>query len=285
MSSKINKSWEKEFRDRGVHAPLGVAELRANLKDGLRRRYIGYAETMFRYEFPDDVFEDMRLMSRQTVPEKWLVQSGQCAVFEDAGQLHILPMVLQEGMNIYGYQNTWRVIPSGYSGIPAERTGDPVFDRIIFTERSYDNSVIIRNDCFGRSDLAFIDSMVAELVDNMLTLNQLQLLAKVPFVFRCAPNSGAMKDAKNFYLALSMDYPAIFTDEGLDLGDLIEQTGVTIDSGLLDLFRHWENILLEQLGIPGSVQNTKRAQQSVEEVTMADDKTTLRRQEKFLERK
>lgn len=282
---KVIPSWEKEYADRGVHAPLGVKELRKNLKDGLRRRYIGYAENMFRYNFPDPVFDDMKLMSRENVPEKWLVQGGQCAAVEDNGQIHILLMVLQEGLNIYGYQNEWRVIPAGYESIPDQPTGNPVFDRLMFTPRSYDNSVIIRNDCFGSSDLAFIDSMVDELVDNMLTLNQLQLLAKAPFVFRCPANSSALKDAKNFYLALSLDYPTIFTDEGVDISDLIVQTGVQVDTGLLDLFRHWENILLEQLGIPGSVQNTKRAQQSVEEVTMADDKTTLRRQEKFLERK
>ena len=48
MSAKINKSWEKTRVD--VHSPNGVQELRRNVKWGLMRKYMGIAESMYRYE-------------------------------------------------------------------------------------------------------------------------------------------------------------------------------------------------------------------------------------------
>ena len=93
-------------------------------------------------------------------------------------------------------------------------------------------------------------------------------------------------DAKNFFLALSEDKPAIFKWNSVEeLTAVTESTGVTIDTGLFDVLRQWENMLLEQLGIPGSQKTQKRAQQTVDEVNMGEDMTSLRRKEKYKYRK
>ena len=112
MSQKINKSWEKTRVD--VHSPTGVADLRRNVKWGLMRKYMGIAETMFRYEGLDaPAFEDMGIMSRDQVPEKFLMRNGSCVWFQDpaTGQMHCLPYVADTGINMYGNPSGWYPVP------------------------------------------------------------------------------------------------------------------------------------------------------------------------------
>ena len=81
MMSKINRSWERTRMD--THSPTGVEELRRDVKYGLMRKYMGIAETMFRYDGLDDKrFEDMTTMSQNTVPELFLMRNGECVWFE-----------------------------------------------------------------------------------------------------------------------------------------------------------------------------------------------------------
>ena len=140
----------------------------------------------------------------------------------------------------------------------------------------------MRNDLFGGNDETFIDAMVNELVDNTLTMNQLQLLAKSPFVFNVTEDN--MLSAKNFFLAICNDKPAIFTNS---LGDrptpVIETTQVKIDPALFELFDRFECQILEYLGFP-CVPITKRAQQTVSEVQSNDSKIYARRLEKWNQR-
>lgn len=280
---KINPSWET-FRDnKGIHSPQGVDDLRESLRNALIRRYTGLAETMWQYDLSDPVFEDMNLMSRNMEPERTLMTRGQGVWFSipETGQWHFLPFVGKGGINIYGQFNQWTPLPVGSESIPTGQNSS--IDAIRALTLDSANSVIMKDNLYGQSDYAFIESAVGALVDDMLTINQLTLLAKSPFIFRVNKNN--ILDAKNFFLALSTDRPAIFKyDDVEDMEAVIEQTNVTIDTGLFDVFRHWENTLLEQLGIPGSQLTQKRAQQTVDEVTMGEDMVSLRRHEKLRER-
>ena len=282
MSKKITPSWEKE---RGsIHSPEGVKDLRRELKDALVRKYCGLAENMWKYNFEDfPQFEDMMLMTRDDQPEKTLMLNSIGVWFPLNEQWHFLPCVMNSEINIYGNPVEWSPIPVGYVD-SIDRGKSPIRDSIRDMKLDATNSVLMKDNLYGRSDYSIICKAVDALVDNYLTINQLTLLAKSPYVFRVGPDN--ILDAKNFFLALSEDKPAIFKWNSVEeLTAVTESTGVTIDTGLFDVLRQWENMLLEQLGIPGSQKTQKRAQQTVDEVNMGEDMTSLRRKEKYKYRK
>jgi hypothetical protein len=277
--SKINRSWERSRNE--VHSPVGVEELRKNIKYGLTRLYTGIAESMFRYDGIEDTkFQDMTVMSQDTAPEVFLFRNGQCVWFETAGQVHCLPLVMQGGVNIYGKMSSWHPVPVGWN--ETMRGQNSTVDDIVMRDLNYDNSVIMRNDLFGGSDAPYIESMVAELVDNVLTMNQLQLIAKSPFVFNVTEDN--MLTAKNFFLAMCEDRPAIFTNSnGERPMPVVESTQMKIDPALFELYDRFECQILEYIGFP-CVPITKRAQQSVGEVQSNDSKIFVRRMEKLNQR-
>lgn len=264
--------WERDPKQKGsVHSPKGVAELRKNVKSGLLRFYTGIAESMWRYDFGPQ-FDDMRTMSSDKVPEKFLFNNGQAVIFKDpmTDQCHILPVVKDGAVNMYGEMVSWHPMPVG--------TAEGL-DRIRSLNLNRENSVLMLNDIFGGNDKDYIETMVNELVDNVLTLNQLQLIAKCPFVFNV--REGSELSAKNFYLALCEDKPAIFTyNMGDDYQAVTESTQVSIDPSLFELFDRFECMILEYIGFP-CVPITKRAQQTVSEVQSNDAKLYARRQEKY----
>ena len=282
MGKKINPSWNQERES--IHSPQGVKDLRRELKDALVRKYCGLAENMWKYNFEDfPQFEDMLLMTRDDQPEKTLMQNGIGVWFELNGQWQFLPCVMNSEINIYGNPVGWSPIPVGYvDGI--DRGKSAVRDSIRDMKLDATNSVLMKDSLYGRSDYSVICKAVDALVDNYLTINQLTLLAKSPYVFRVGPDN--ILDAKNFFLAIAEDKPAIFKWNSVEeLTAVTEATGVAIDTGLFDVLRQWENMLLEQLGIPGSQKTQKRAQQTVDEVNMGEDMTSLRRKEKYKYRK
>lgn len=280
MSNKISKSWEK-MRDE-VHSPEGVEDLRREVRRGLTKKYIGIAESMFSYEGLDDpMFEDMQVMSQDTVPEVFLMKNGQCVWFKMADQVHCLPMTTTGGVNIYGKMSKWYPVPVGYTD-NKKGTYSKEIEEVRNTELDTSNSVVMRNDLFGGNDEQFILKMVEELVDNTLTMNQLQLIAKCPFVFNVTEDN--LLSAKNFFLAMSTDKPAIFTNSlGEKPNAVTENTQVTIDPALFELFDRFECQILEYIGFP-CVPITKRAQQSVSEVQSNGDKIYARRMEKWNQR-
>lgn len=272
-------SWEKP-RDGEIHSPAGVEKLKENIKWGLLKKYVGLAETMFKHEIDDPLTEDMRAMSRDELPEKYLMRNGACVWFMYAGQLHCLPFAETGELNLYGKPVSWHPVPYAYQ-VERDRGKNPVFDAIYDLELDLSNSVIMRNDIFSGSDYAFIESMVDELVDNVLTTNQLQLLAKMPYVWKVSENN--LLTAKNIMLALCENKPAIFLNAEGDNVDLVEQTHVPIDPAIFEIFDRFECLVLEQIGFP-CTPITKRAQQSVSEVESNDDKLSARRKEKLWQR-
>ena len=273
---KMNPSWEKIRED--IHSPPGVEQLKKSVKAGLTRKYAGIIESMFRFEFESPEFEDMRVMSQDTAPEKFLYRNGECVFFKDeaTGQIHCLPLVMNGGINIYGRMTAWHPVPVGYSDNLAGTYSEEV-ERIRNTLLTAENSVVMKNDMFGKGDFDYVDNMVNELVDNVLTMNQLQLLASMPYVFNVTEDN--VLTAKNFFLAVAEHRPAIFTNA---LGDkvipAIEKTDVKIDPALFELFDRFECQLLESVGFP-CVPITKRAQQSAAEVESHEEMVFGKRQE------
>lgn len=281
--SKISPSWLRQ-RDGEIHSPEGVEDMKREVKDGLTRFYVGIAESMWRYDFPDEAFQDMLTMSQDTVPEQWLVQNGKCCWFAIEGQLHCLPLVYDsEGLNLYGKIAGWSPMPYGYNDLTKSgKTVPRSWSEIASMKLDPSNSVIMKNDLHGRGDGAMIEKMVDALVDNVLTMSQLQLLASSPYIFNVTEDN--LLSAKNYFLMLSEHKPAIFLNS---MGDKpvpqLEQVTTRIDPALFDLFDRFECILLTYLGFP-CVPISKRAQQSVSEVQSNDDKLTARRMEKLLQR-
>jgi hypothetical protein len=280
MAYKMNKSWEKERSE--IHSPEGVDELKKNVKWGLLRLYTGIAESMWSYDFPEG-FEEMQEMSWGTAPEYFMFNNGQAVWFFDDGsqQYHILPFcTTSKGINIYGKPVEWSPVPVGWTD--SAIGNNPAVEHIRNLKLNSTNSVIMRNDLHGEGDRAYVESMVNEMVDNTLTLNQLQLIAKCPFVFNVTEDN--VLSAKNYFLMLAENRPVIFTNA---LGDKtipsVEPTNVPIDVALFDLFDRWESQLLTYLGVP-NVAITKRAQQTVSEVQSNDSKLYIRRQEKLKQR-
>lgn len=280
MSSKINKSWERTRTE--VHSPKGVEELRRAVKFGLSKKYKGLAESMWEYPGLDNpLFEDMNLMSQDTVPELFLMRNGMCVWFKDpqTEQVHCLPVVMNGGINMYGRMSQWSPVPVGYTDVGGR---NDTFDRIRDLKLTVEDSVIMKNDLFGGNDEAYIDAMIDELVDNTLTMNQLQLIAKCPFVFNVSEDN--LLSAKNFFLAMAEDKPAIFVNSmGESPQPVTEQTRMAIDPALFELFDRFECQILEYIGYP-CVPITKRAQQTVSEVQSNDDKIRMRRYEKWRQR-
>lgn len=278
MASKINKSWEQIRTE--VHSPVGVEQLKRAVKTGLFRKYTGLIESMFRYEYGSDRFEDMRVMSQDTAPEKFLFRNGECVWFRDdkTNQIHCLPFVVDGGINIYGRPTAWFPVPVGYSDDKKGTYSDEV-ERIRATRLTPLDSVIMRNNIFGSGDFDYVDNMVNELVDNVLTMNQLQLLAAMPYVFNVTEDN--LLTAKNYYLAIAEHRPAIFTNSnGEKPVPAIEKTDVKIDPALFELFDRFECQLLESVGFP-CVPITKRAQQSVNEVESHEEMVFTKRQERL----
>lgn len=282
MTRKMKGSWEKPKGD-NLYSPAGIDDLKTAVKDGLYRLYTGIAESMWRYEYSDPRFDLMRRMSRDTVPEKFNFNNGTCCWFVDpvTDTIHCLPYVTDaKGINMYGYPISWSPIPVGWDEtkeMPTEMV------RIHDLKLNDENSVIMRNDLFGASDIAYTSKMVDELVENVLTINQLQLLSKIPFVFNVDEDN--LLTAKNVFLAICENRPVIFMNA---LGDralpVVENTGVKIDPSLFEIFDRFECMLLSYYGFP-CVPITKRAQQTVSEVQSNDSKLYARRQEKYNQRK
>ena len=282
MTNRINRPWEQPKKGE-VHSPPGIAALKRNVKFGLMKYYAGIAESMFEYRGLEDaeIFRDALEMSRDTIPEKFLYRNGECCVFSVGDQCHILPVVYQGGINIYGNIANWHPVPVGWDD---DRRGEfsEEMRRIRDLELGPDNSVILRNDMFGQSDLVFVEQMVDELVDNVLTVNQLQLLASAPYVFNVSEDN--LLTAKNYFLALAERKAAIFTNAlGEKAVPVVEQTGLKIDPAVFEIYDRWECMLLENLGFP-CVPITKRAQQTVSEVQSNYDKVFMKRREKLLQR-
>lgn len=281
MSKRDPAPWERPPRNKDqIHSPAGVEALRDSVRFGLLRFYTGIAESMWRWEFPSD-FDDMVAMSRGTVPEKFLFRNGTCCVFRLPGtdQCHILPLVMDSnGINIYGQPAGWSPVPVGW--VQGTNT---VMDSIRSLKLNDENSVVIQNDLFSGSDIDFISAMVNELVDNVLTLNQLQLIAKCPFVFNVEQDN--LLSAKQFFLSLCQDKPAIFINSRGDKPvPVVESTQMQIDPALFEIFDRFECLILTYIGFP-CVPITKRAQQTVSEVQSNDAKLYARRMEKYNQRK
>lgn len=277
--TRISKSWERDRSD--VHSPAGVSDLRKAVKDGLMRKYLGIAETMFRYDgFDGEKFQDMLRMSRGTAPERFLMDQGECVFFPVGDQIHCLPVVMEGGLNMYGHMTAWRAVPVGWSETGYGNPGP--WKEIYGKVRTHEDSVLMRDSLRSGSGKQYIESQVNMLLDNVMTLNQLQLLAKSPFVFNVSEDN--LLSAKNFFLALCEDRPAIFTNAlGEDPRPQTEKTGFEIDPALFELADRVECHILEYIGLP-CVPITKRAQQSVSEVQSNADKIELRRQEKLRQR-
>ena len=272
-------SWERDRSE--IHSPAGVEKLKESVKAGLTRKYTGIIESMFRFEFDGEVFEDMRVMSMDTVPYQFLFRNGMCVWFKDdrTGQIHCLPLVMNGGINMYGKMSAWYPVPVGWTDDKRSQFS-PEVQRIRDTLLTAENSVIMKNDIFGKGDFDYVESMVNELVDNVLTMNQLQLLAAYPFIFNVTEDN--VLTAKNFFLAVAEHKPVIFTNA---LGDkvlpAVEKIDAKIDPALFELFDRFECQLLESVGFP-CVPITKRAQQSVSEVQSHDEMVYTKRQERYL---
>lgn len=282
VNKRAKGSWENHRNKGGnrVHSPEGIAHMRDALRWALTKYYTGIAESMWEYTFDDDKCHDMVMKSRGTVPEKYLFRNGQALFFEYAGQIHCLPFVFEKELNLYGYEEKRRAVPVNYIVGGDNPTAFNDIYNIVFDDS---NSVVIRNDIFGSSDAELIDVMVGQLVDNAATLSQLQLLAKSPFLFRT--NQDNLLTVKNIFTAIAEDAAAIYLDdETMPVNPVVESTQITIDTGLMDLFSHWDMIIKQNLGIP-CTDIHKRAQQSVDETNMQDDAVSVRRQEKFKQRK
>ena len=275
-------SWERDRSE--IHSPAGVEELKKAVKNGLTRKYCGIIETMFRFEYESPEFEDMRVMSQDTAPAKFLYRNGECVWFKDEtmNQIHCLPLVMNGGINIYGRMTAWYPVPVGWSDSKRDQY-PPEVQRIRDTLLTAENSVIMRNNMFGEGDFDYVDQMVNELVDNVLTMNQLQLLAAYPFIFNVTEDN--VLTAKNFFLAVAEHKPVIFTNA---LGDkvipAVEKIDAKIDPALFELFDRFECQLLESVGFP-CVPITKRAQQSQAEVQSHDEMVYAKRQERYQLRK
>lgn len=284
MTSKMPRQGWNALKDADVHAPEGVEELRSSVRYGLRKYYGGIACSMFRYDRIDEEeqFRDMLQMSRDTVPEKYYYRNGECCLFKFGDQLHILPYAFIGGLNLYGYPVQWHPVPVGWNSNDPSKNSD-IMNQIYNLKLDSSNSVILRNDLFGQSDLAYIDAMIDELVDNVLTVNQLQLLASSPYVFNTTEDN--LLSAKQYFLSLARRLPVIFKNS---LGDkvepVIEKTDVKIDPAVFEIYDRWECMLLEHLGFP-CVPITKRAQQTVSEVQSNDDKIRMKRLEKLNQRR
>lgn len=277
--SKLNKSWERD--ETSPFSAPGIAELRNNVKYGLTKKYYGIAQSLWKWTFSED-FQDMQYMDRDVEPERTLFRNGECVVFRDplTEQCHILPLTYDGGINVYGFFNSWHPIPVGWDQTRKDQY-DPAIARLMELELNSENSVIIRNDRFGTGDMAYIDQMINELVECVLTDNQLILLSRMPIVFEVTQDN--LLSAKNIYLSLAQGAPVTYKNLSGEKVDYVIPTGITIDTGLFELFDRFECQILDYLGID-CVPITKRAQQSVSEVSSNADKIALRREEKKRER-
>jgi len=278
MSKKIDPSWERSKTD-DVHSPAGIEQIKSTVKHGLTKLYTGINENQWRYEgLEAPIFADMIAMSRGTEPEKLLNNNGIGVMFRYGDQLHFLPYVDSgKGINQYGYPIQWHPMPAGWSEI--NHPDNDIFSEYSKMELTESNSVLWRNDYFGTGDKAMIDSMVSMLVDNVLTANQLQLLASMPFVFNVTSDN--VLTAKNYFLSICQHKPAIFKNQlGDDIRPVIEKFDVKIDPSLFEIFDRFECSLLSYLGFP-CIPVTKRAQQSVSEIQSNSEKVQVRRLEKL----
>ena len=278
MTKKVRFSWERGHLDE-VHSPEGINDLKQTVKYALIKQYTGINESQWEWKgLDDDKFKDMMLMSRGTMPEKLLNNNGTACVFEYGNQIHILPWVDNGvGINQYGFPVAWHPMPTGWSEL--NKPNSDLYEQYSKMVLTDENSVIIRNDLFGTNDADMIEKMVSLLVDNILTANQLQLLASMPFVFNVTEDN--VLTAKNFFLSICEHKPAIFTNAyGEKAVPVVENFDTKIDPSLFEIFDRFECVLLSYLGFP-CVPITKRAQQSVSEVQSNDDKVMVRRKEKL----
>lgn len=285
MTKRPRGSWNDQKPKDEIHSPEGVDALRKSFRDGLYRYYTGIAESMWKWDLSGEAFQDMFAMTRGKYPEKLMFQNGSAVWFRDpkTDQIHCLPYTANsDGINIYGEMTSWHPVPAGWTSEQKAQYSD-VISRFSNMKLTSENSVIMNNDLFGQGDSDFISSVVSCLVDNLMTANQLQLLAKSPFIFNVTEDN--LLTAKNFFLALSQDKPAIFINKLADDSPIpqTEALSVQIDPSIFELYDRWDCQGLTYLGYP-CVPITKRAQQTVSEVQSNDSRVYTRRMEKLQQR-
>lgn len=286
MTKRPRGSWNNTKPKDEIHSPEGVEALRKSFRDGLYRYYTGIAESMWKWDLSGEAFQDMFAMTRGKYPEKLMFQNGSAVWFRDpkTDQIHCLPYTANsDGINIYGEMTSWHPVPAGWTSEQKAQYSD-VISRFSSMKLTSENSVIMNNDLFGQGDSDFISSVVSCLVDNLMTASQLQLLAKSPFIFNVTEDN--LLTAKNFFLSLCQDKPAIFINKLADDNPIpqTEALSVQIDPSIFELYDRWDCQGLTYLGYP-CVPITKRAQQTVSEVQSNDSRVYTRRMEKLQQRK
>lgn len=256
-----------------LHSVEGAEALKNTLRTALTNRYRTIAESMFVWTL-DDNFSDMLSMTHNEIPERFLFDGGKCCTFRYADQLYFARVGAETSINIYGNAETWMPTVVGTS---------PASNRINQLKLDRSDSVIVYNNKTGTGDSAVIAKFVEMLIDNIVTMNQLQILARSPYIFRI--NKDNLLTVKNFYLNLAEGRPVMYLEKSIgdEIKNVLERSDVKIDPSLFELYDRIECLLMEQLGLE-CVPITKRAQQSIAEVESNHEKIFLVKQDKLEQR-
>lgn len=268
--SLIN-SFQKKTYDPFIFSRKGVTEAGEILASSLISHYNALRRDMFRWEDSSNKCEEMFLKSRKRAPEEHIVEYGQVTFFELNGNVHALPICEEyREVNVYGYLDNW------YAISPSPRINMMLYNNPLNNE----NAVICEDSLTFTHDNRFIENIVYGMVDILLSMRQRSILNRQPFIFTTnemdEPKQGEIGSFMNALLACK---PYII--QGKDTFDFkVFPTQTNVDIGITDYFSFLEALILSHIGYDATDVH-KRAQQSVPETLLAQDKILARRHEKL----
>lgn len=254
---------------RDSHTVEGITEIGRVLISAWKSRYYALAESMFEWFDDSGKCDAMFEMTRKHVPEKYLLHNGKVAIFDFAGETHMLPVRESGTLNIYGYPSYWSVVPDCVGTIA---------DEIFNLRLDSSNSVIMQNSLRGSPDVTVINNMVVMMVDSILTLYQRTLCSRNPVIVTV--NDMGDSNASNFINGLLSLTPAIVRSaKGATLKVEALDLNAAIDPKLMEAISYFKSQLLIYIGYKATDIH-KRAQQSVPETVMPQSEVKARWREK-----
>lgn len=253
------------------HTEAGIATIAQSLIQAWYERFLALAEGMFIWEDSSGKCDTMFEISRKHAPEKYLLHNSRVAIFDYAGETHMLPVTNIGTVNIYGYPSKWQVVPECCGTL----IGEDIYNLVLDNK----NSVVMENSLYGTRDAAVIRDMVTMMVDTILTLYQRSLAARNPVIL--SVNGQKDKDAEQFVNSLLNFAPAIIqNDRGSAIRPEVLDMSASIDPELMEAISYFKTQLLIYIGYRAN-DIRKRAQVSVPEALMPLGEVTARWKEKL----
>lgn len=264
-----NKSPANYIYSPSIFTESGIARTASTLARAFISYYTALRRDMFKWTDSSGLCDNMFLMSHYQCPEQHLVEHGQISFFQIDKDVHALPLSYEfKELNVYGFLDEWRVISCN----------PRINEMLRRMPLNINNAVLCQDSSTYTNDNEFIIDTVGIMVDIILSMRQRAIWNRQPIIFN-EDNSGKEGEVGTFWKAFIECRPFVVKHkDALDFK--VFDIKSNVDIGITDYFNFFETKILTHIGYDATDVH-KRAQQSVPETLISQDKIMAKRLEKL----